>query len=319
MTRVLMGCLTAGLLSGCTADLSKLNVAGAAFTAGLEGQRAREAALTLDFQEDDTVLRFLSRGRYSCGDPSDPGIRSTLSNKKPRPAIDERFDKDEAWKGSIAVITNYVDAITKAADSKANREDMAVLAEAIEALAKIFPPTSSYAVVAKPIGAVLDNFAGYTAVMQVKQIARESREGLKSAQKYIIDNYTAKTANEAVVFKQWNACAREKLLWMRDAGADLLPQYPMHATQPTGLEFEAAYKAYLAKRRNYQDVVPIAKLLNDLLDENQKIIDLELEVDVTGILTLARDSGKAVKAISDAEEAETKRREEIAKRRRGES
>jgi hypothetical protein len=99
-------------------------------------------------------------------------------------------------------------------------------------------------------------------------------QDLKRAVGILRINYPAFAATETGFYRKWNECALEKLVYIRDQPNGQVPGYEKYSyifDKNGGLELDAAYSAYLAKRRTLQAVPLKMEVFEAVVTENEKL------------------------------------------------
>jgi hypothetical protein len=295
------------LLSSCGTVLDPallVNASAKSLTGGFQAQRASEQTLISELQRENESLSFLSRGRYSCGDPQ---LLAGLLKSDPaalvkQDKIDKKFDAGEKF------VTAYLKALNDIITE--NKSDQ----ETIEGLSTI---ASAAALLGSPVGATASINAAISTmktlvvfgvneanVYQMRIIAQQMDPSLQLAIAALKKHYPAFAENERKVFRQWDQCAVEKLVFIRDIPNKGVKGYENYAFfgNNSGTELEAAYVAYLDKRKQLKSTPITDSLFDQVLSENKKLITLDLSVGSLAamaqrISTLNSDVQAAQKAI----------------------
>lgn len=221
------------LLTGCGSNpdignpfVNSIGNLASAFTA----QDNLEVELRKDFARKSTQLRFISLDTYSCGDPDDPYIetaerdyRSLNSRNRPNEysvllnARKEARSKD-AMLAAIAsygatisdIATAYKDAATTIKNAQEVVETFKKASLFIEATI-VLAGLEQVLKIVEEIRHHSTELAIKTAAIKMKRPLREAIKALKDDKKLI-----GLSQNEAIAFSFWDACARERLRFIRD-------------------------------------------------------------------------------------------------------
>ncbi|HTO33460.1 MAG TPA: hypothetical protein VL202_20115, partial [Pararhizobium sp.] len=117
---------------------------------------------------------------------------------------------------------------------------------------------------------------------------------LKQSKATIIKAYDIVKSERNRIFRQWDACEREALIFMRDAPLGKVGRYEIRSAKSTAIELDVAFAAYLEKRRTYRKVTDIEKSLEALEKENRHLITVANK----GLAQAAANTAKEVVALS---------------------
>jgi hypothetical protein len=294
--------LTPVLLGGCVTDNGAAfltSVAG--IPAALTAQDTLEVDLIKDLVRKSDELEFVSNHNYSCGDPNDRYLidadydyRSlTVRYSKKKIGFDalaatrKKQEESNALLKSIALYGATIKTI--ATNYKLSQDIISGIKGEVDALQKGGGLTAAGPVLTG-LSALLSvinqvDLLGETAAIQKAAIGMQ--EGLQIAAKKLKDQQflAALTNNEAIAFTYWDACANERLAFIRDY---FYPVYnpswkDTHSssghlrfqgmTQTSVLDFAKEYRQYLldreafiARRPNY------AGLMDAIVKANADIV-----------------------------------------------
>lgn len=269
-------------LAGCAGAIDAATKAGttvanlrSAFGADIDLERA----LLKDIAYKSAELAFISLGKYSCGDPTDPYTRmaTTLElTDAQRAAAKAKWSakKDGIEKtvrkqyAAIEVIMAYGDSLAAVA------KGYAAVQTATEGLKSAIDSYKSFAAgeVAIAITAfestidLIQKAASLADTTTVVAIAQDMEKKLADAEKAITkgDSLKQLTADEAIAFRTWDSCAQERLRFIRDFNpakldgrvtAETKPEYiraRLAGEGPTAvLQFATEYRNYLDEREAF--------------------------------------------------------------------
>jgi hypothetical protein len=301
----------AGVLSiplgacGTVFDPAKLVSSSAqALSTGLSSQLAREQTLIAEFQVEDESLRFISKGHYSCGDPSKV---VNLLDKDPAKVV-AGVKTNKKFEDARKFVDGYLKALSDIAAQTKNDLDTAdAIAGMATAVNSLVPPPNSTAVSAAIVALKAIARDGITdaSIFRMKQIAAAMEPGLEGAVKTLKQLYPAYAATETQFFRDWNECALEKLRYIRDEPNGEVRRYEQYSyifQKGGGLDLDTAYTAYLAKRKTLQTSPLKDAIFDQVVVENQKLIAFDFSVaslnaSAQQLLTLKNDFQGAVKAV----------------------
>ena len=289
------------LLVGCGSDPKDLGFGAAdALNKGIAKEQSAEVAMLTEFQDDDAKLRFLSAGGYSCGDPRDKRVHDALAKRNLAESVAERYRLDAIWSKNLAVITDYATFVQSVLD--ANKAAHATVQSATTAakggaqLGGFLPPLAAIATLADPAGAVLGTGLDAASVAKLQAKARAMAKPLETAVSNLEAEYPIVTAGGRTAFALWNACAREKLIFIRDVPFGRVPHYDARIGPSSGVELDQAYQAYLDKRRLYAASSEVLKLLKDINTANTDLISKTTAASAEKLVEAASQVDALVKA-----------------------
>jgi hypothetical protein len=257
---------------GCAGDLSKLLPSAATqLQAALTQTSTLEQQLITELQIENDYLRYVSKGAYSCGDPRDPKQNKLLQATDPAKFVSQQ-KVDEAWRKSILFIAAYVKELNKiVGDTKNNLDNVSSLGTIATQLANVPGFPAGTAAAAKAFQAAISDFIKLQGEFLLRDAALRMEPPLEAAVANIKKHYPAFVGNEALAFAKWDACAQEKLWFIRDNPRGLVRGYPPYFATASGTELEAARVAYFNKREQFRKVPPIADILKKIVEENRKL------------------------------------------------
>lgn len=261
-------------LSACTSELAG-SAASQSFFTGVNQMKVSETALITAFQEEDSKLRYLSAGTYSCGDPRSDTIRGLVSIRDPNAHIEERLKRDKAWVASVSVIVDYQKYLQEISDkNKATVETIDKLKEASSKASEFIPALSPLSSLVAPMAAVLGNASKAASWQEVRVVAYSMHGPLVKATDYIEKALPGVSSNERLAYNLWDACAREKLILIRDAPLGRVKgfNHPILFSEASGIELERAYDEYLQRRKALRQSRDITKLVDAIIEENRELM-----------------------------------------------
>jgi hypothetical protein len=266
---------------GTVFDPAKLiSVSAQAVSTGLSSQTAREQILVSELQAEDEGLRFISKGHYSCGNPT---LLAKLLDDDPAKVV-KSIKVDKKFDDARKFIDGYLQALTAIAnENKTDLDTVDSIAGMASAVTSLVPPPNNTAVSAAitALKALVKDGINDANIGQMKQVAYHMEPGLEAAVKTLKTLYPAYAATETGLYKDWNECALEKLVFIRDlpnAQVNNYQQYNYIFRKDGGLELDSAYAAYVAKRKTLESA-PLKKAVFDqVVTENKKLIAFDLSV-----------------------------------------
>jgi hypothetical protein len=317
-------------LAGCAGAIDAATKAGttvANLRSALGADIDLEQALLKNTAYKSAELAFVSLGKYTCGDPTDPYTRmaTTLeltdaqraaakakwSTKKD--GIEKTLRKQYA---AIEVIMAYGDSLAAVAKGFAEVKTATDgLKSAIDAYKSFATGEVAIAVTAfeDTIG-LIQTAAALADTFAVVAIAKKMEKKLADAENAITKGDALKrlTADEAIAFKTWDSCAQERLRFIRDFNPAKLsgdrvwsekPRYlevKLAGEGPTAvLQFATEYKAYLDEREAFVGQRPDYKsLIHAIVEANSAIANAKPEDVLSGLAFL----GKAASDLNAASE-----------------
>jgi hypothetical protein len=260
------GCGTNGDLG--TSFVSKVQ----GFSAALALQDSLEIVLMKDFARKSEQLNFISVGTYSCGDPDDSFIleaeRAYLdSNRRFRQsdyAVILKARQDLRTKITIlATLSSYGEIISGIAQDYKNIDAGLTKAKALIATVRPAAVDPEAALLLTGLQGVIDIAQAvekYTVETATRAAALKMRDPLSKTVKALSDKKVLLSliGPESIAFSYWDACARERLRFMRDFYPSILASEPKRSMilathlngmqQTSVLDFAREFGDYLAER-----------------------------------------------------------------------
>lgn len=274
-------------------------------------------------------LLYLSANGYSCG-PSDPkggGIGPVVFTKPDAKATtaraERRLNYAKTTYGDLAVVLAYGESLDKTikiqADSVKTINDFQTL---ITGVTGLVPQEFQFA--PKILGAVVKAggvFNSYAARADLINLARINVDGLAKARENIKQKGIQKlmTELERKAFGEWDACAYDRLLFLRAYDPKRPPAYlsgdqnviltrTMGESRSAILDFSTLYNRYLDEKSAF--VGQLNDYLADIdaiIDANNKLASLDVNaatpddfiVAITGIVTDATTINESYRAVRD--------------------
>jgi len=269
----------------------------------------REATLIAELQLENDTLNFMSRGTYQCGDPNDPTQNALLNAKDPAKFVKQQ-KVDEAWQKSLLFLAAYLKALKDIVDANKQEQDaissLATIGADVAANVPGFPAGTATAAAAFQKVAS----AGLTFINaeRMQAAAASMERPLEAAVANVRKLYPAFVGRERVAFDKWNACALEKLRFIRDDPMHSVPGYPPYFAADSGTRLDEAYVAYVTKRNQLRSIPAIADFLKNIIDENKKLADPTKSLTASDLATAANNAAgfyNDLKAAVQAGEALT--------------
>lgn len=271
-SRCLSAAIVCALLAGCTFDADKITPEGiGAFGTALSNFQTLELALITEYQNEDRLLRYLSGGEYSCGDPRRPPKASERYIKNAPSYIEEKY---KALSVSTKVVAEYKTLLKEIVDdNKGTRETITALQGAVTQLGKLAPGGPGYAVLSDPVGALLLQLTTSASAAAVQRLAINMQPKLSDAAKYLRDHFPNFEGQLQDTFEAWDSCVLERLYFTRDIPRGLVRGYEHkdYFGASSGVELTAAYQAYKAKRAEFRKIPEVRAALDALIRENDAL------------------------------------------------
>jgi hypothetical protein len=310
-------------LSGCagTEDLGKkFSASVTAFAAGIGSDVDLQRDLEHDFLRKSEQLEWISLGTYACGDPRSKEVASIHESAKRKAAEVKRIAEKEIRKkfAQIDLLIGYGETISSISEggekfnaaAEKMRTAIGAVANTVGAQATV-PQTvlSSLISIAQIAEKETRNARIAEAATRMQPALLKIRAQLKSRK-----NLRLMTATEEGIFELWDACARERLAFLRDyhpprlggpkpsSDGTVRPRYA-GVSASSALEFQTAYETYMNQREAFLARRPdYSSLLDAIVDANQKIIDYHGDVGaafdtVTSISKAASDLNAQTETI----------------------
>ncbi len=306
--------------AGCVAPSPELGKLTDPLTTADTNNRTLEVQAYLAFQDEDRLLRFLSRGTYSCGDPRLAAIRAHANATDPIKDVKTRYEKNPHYVSAMGTIRNYQERLSSIVDqTKSGGGTLNSAATFAEAAAALGDNTS---IVGGAIGAFATaaerlRIAGLRA--ELTKVAIEYAPKLKSAAVHLQRAYEQLEIDRNQTYRLWDACARERLLFIRDAPLGKVPGYGAYFEQSSGIELANSFSDYRAKRRLLAATTDLRQLLRTIITANEQLANGESAVGLKELFDASAELAKANKAFTDAEAQESERLRNNKNQRIGES
>jgi hypothetical protein len=258
------------LLAGC-ADLSTIvPTASAKFTSDRQLERTLTAQLVSELRNEDATLIFLSAGTYSCGDPKK--VKNFVDAAQVKQKVkDENANLSKRLINALQTLDAYSKslALIKQQDADAKKA-LAYLDKLIGIGAKI-PGTPNYSALADAGLPLATGLADLASLEALRQLAGRMQAPLQNAVTVIKRNLTELTGDELNAYRQWDECAHETLVYLREVPINGVKKYSSFVGQSTGVELQSGYQAYLTKRAQFQSPDLNADL-QAILDQNNNLM-----------------------------------------------
>lgn len=294
------------MLGGCVTDNGAGFIASiSAFPTALSAQDNLEFDLIKDLVRKSSELEFVSAGTYSCGDPND---RYLIGADNDYQAIALRYPSKRQGFDAILETRNKLreqDTLLKAialygktmstltADFQTAQDVLGGLKQEVDALkaggglseaGTMLTAVSAVLVIAQKSAGLFEGAAVYEAAQRMQKDLSETAKKLKS--RGVLSNLTR---DEVVAFTYWDACALERLRFLRDYAPPVYPEGRLVVDKKSGhvklqgttltsaLDFAKEYHQYLldregfiARRPNYVNLMDaIVKANLDIIKAGQ--------------------------------------------------
>jgi hypothetical protein len=308
MKQVLPVCMLALCVGGCGTVFDPAQITNASakgLLSAFDAQSTNEQKLVAELQAENESLKFISKAKYSCGDPR---LLNGLTQGDPAKIV-ARDKISKNFTAARLFVEGYLKALSDiATQNKSEQDTLASIAGMSSAVSSIGAPAGSSAGINSAIGALktlvqfgINDFN----VGQMKYIALQIEPGLESAVSALKKLYPAFSQNEQKLFRDWDECAVEKLVFIRDLPNKEVRGYENYSyifNKDAGLELDAAYNAYLAKRKELKSTPLTDALFEKVISENKKLITLDLSLaslsaSAQNLSTLNSDFQAAVTAV----------------------
>ncbi|MBR1222918.1 hypothetical protein JQ557_33295 [Bradyrhizobium sp. U87765 SZCCT0131] len=313
--------IAAVALSGCsnTTELgNSFSLTVTAFNSGIASQEQLEVDLLKDVIRKSEQLEYISKGSYSCGDPRDPQIialerRARASALKVRDNAVQALREKNAY---INAVLGYGETIAAFVKQQADRDELlqkwATTIGTFSGLVAT-PEAKAFSASANLIIADLRVIGQYATHEQIRSFAARIASHLRANVAHLRTKRSlrALTENEERAYQLWNACARERLDFIRQFfpptyGAERNRPYPAVAPSPAW-DFMTAYGAYISERETFLGRKPdFAALLQAIVDANDAIVE-----DKVDLLTAANAMGEAATTIKSSADGIRKAAESV--------
>ena len=310
------------MLGGCVTDNGAAFLTSTtAFPAALTTQDNLEFDLIKDIARKSSELDFVSIGTYSCGDPNDRYLidadydyRAVAfrypSKKQGFDAIVEARTKLRKKDKLLKAIALYGETMkTLTADYQTAQDALGGIKQEVDALkaggglseaGTILTGLSAVLVIAQKSAGVAEGASVYAAALRMEKDLQDTAKKLKT--EHVLATFTH---DEAVAFSYWDACALERLRFLRDYAPPIYPQGRVASdsdghvklqglTKTSALDFVKEYRQYLldregfvARRPNFVNLIDaIVKANLDIVKagSNVTVADLKALTDLTTVL-----------------------------------
>ncbi len=253
-----------------------------------------------DFARKSEQLRFISYDTYSCGDPDDKVVQD-LENYYRNASV--RFRKtdyavlleariDVRSKDAIlAALASYGDLISdisrhyKAIDTTIGKASTVLTTFKSS---ELIPEASLVLGALQSVLTIAQTIEKYTAETAIRAAALNMSEPLSKTVKALSKKKTllSLTGPEALAFSYWDACALERLRFIRDyypsihtrteaRRDEILKSHLAGTTRTSVLDFAREYAVYLGERETFVGRRPdYLQLLKHIAEANAKLITL---------------------------------------------
>lgn len=260
------------VLTGCSSfDFTKLpDDPLAPLTAARTKSRQLETGLIREYQHGDRTLNYLSKTAYSCDDPKKNQKYKTSSIQK----IIEKEDNEINKKTEIGmeILNNYAILIKNIKEQSSYTEvSIKNLEKSLKLFGVIVGTRSS--IISEAIGQLAQVSRQaywqqqlFAAALSLEQINEQNFDVLEQ-------NLSAHLKlKKDVAFRLWDACAREKLLFLRDAPLNKNRAVTSVAARASITDLADAYKKYLENREAYLEDIDIKAIINKIRTDNSNLI-----------------------------------------------
>ena len=279
------------ILAGCVTDNGSafLN-STAAFQGAFTTQDNLEVDLMKDLVRKSNELEFVSNHTYSCGDPNDRymvdaefdyrSLDSRFAKKKGYDELLQAYKKQREKNDLLKAIAEYGATIKAIAGGfQTAQDDLSTIQKDVDTLKGGVLSASSGILTA--LSAVLKIAAGATAMgeeVAIHEAAVRMQSDLQDTAKKLKNEHVLASLSEpeATAFNYWDACAIERLTFIRDYFPSYYKPTPsalynsndgnhlrfQGAERTSVLDFAKEYRQYLldreafiARRPNYSDLI----------------------------------------------------------------
>lgn len=288
-------------LSGCgtNGDLGASFVSKVqGFSTALTTQDNLEVDILKDFVRKSEQLNFISYGTYTCGNPTDPYIIQAeadyfSANRRFTPSgytVLLKARQDLRTKITIlATLSSYGDIISNIAKGYKNFDTALTKAKSLIATVKPVAVEPEAAALLTGLSAVIDiaqSIEKYSVETAIRAAAREMREPLQKTIKALNDRKTllSLVGPESIAFSYWDACAQERLRFMRDRfpplgltnrNSAILATHLNGMQRTSVLDFAKEYAVYLGEREAFIGRRPdYPGLLKQIAQANSDLITM---------------------------------------------
>lgn len=323
--RVACAVFAASMVSGCSADFKDFAEPGKVFGTTLASNQSLERDAWLSLQDENRLLLFLSSGGYSCGDPNYRPLQQKLKDTDILASVEKRYKSNPSFAYSLKLITEYAQLLENIdAGRKSSEETLQAVAALVSSGAATVPGAGPYVPLVKPATAVIERVRFLAVTGAVEALAQASAPKLDEAALWLADAFDELQAAQNETFHLWDSCARERLIFIRDAPRGKVDKFSAQFSQASGIELADAYLAYREKRRKLSGAADLRRTLDKLLAYNQKLAagiggltpkDVANAAREVVELEAARDATAAASDIQRRDAKATRRANEAAARR----
>lgn len=317
MFRVALIVLLAGVQAGCSADFKDFATPGQVFGTTLASNQSLERDAWVALQDENRLLLFLSSARYSCGDPNYRPLQERLKASDPLASVKKRYADNPSFDYAIKIISEYAKLLEDIdAGRKSSEETLRAVSALVSSGASNVPGAAPFVPLVKPTTVIVERLRQAAITGEVSRIAHAAVPKLDEAALWLADAFDALQSSQNETFRLWDSCARERLIFIRDAPRGNVPGYPAQFYQASGIELSDSYLRYREMRRKLSGVTDLRRTLDNLLAYNQKlaagiggvtaknVADAAREVIE---LEVARDAAGAASRIQRTNERATRR------------
>lgn len=312
MTNTAWALVVALPLAGCAGPASELLtvVTGyKAFNAQLSSAPTYYAEISEDFKKNDAQLKYLTRGQ-TCRGLDSPSIRrftgislEIIEKKKKRILTVQEYEerKLQVKEASISVLRDYANAMQGFADEAQSYGDAASFVASLSTTSKSLPvvgaQTAVYADAISAIAGGVSSLANNVASANIRATARELQPQIERIVTQLKKDYKLINDEAQIFIGAWQTCVEYKFKVMRER------RDPGFAPSSI-VEIDAAYGAYLDKRRAYFSTIPSVDDELDAIVKANKILATEnLKSVGQGAADLAVTGNKVYDAVQKAKAA----------------
>jgi hypothetical protein len=307
-------------LVGCGAPDPKLIDLTTPFTTGAAGNQSLEVQAFNAFQDEDRMLRFLSRGAYSCGDPRLAVIRAHTDAKDPMKDVDARYRANSDYASAIKAIADYQADLTALIER--SKDASATVGSAFsfgQAIAALGDDTANAGGLIGSIGTIAQRARVAQLRGELMRIAINARPKLKDASEKLERAYEQLEIERSKTYRIWDDCARERLIFIRDAPLGKVRGYEAYFNQSSGIELANSYSEYRAKRRVLAATTDLKALLKKIVTANEDLANGAGAISLKDAFDASTEIAKANNAYVDTEAKESARIKARRAQRRGEA
>lgn len=307
--KTVFAALSAGVaLAACVAPSPELGKLTDPLTTGDANNKSLEVQAYLAFQDEDRLLRFLSRGTYSCGDPRLAAIRAHAKSTDPIKDVKTRYEKNPDYVSAMDTLTKYQGKLTSIVErTKNGGATLSSGATLLEALAALGDNTSIPGGAIGALATVAERFRIAELRAELIKAANDATPKLKAAAIQLQRAYEQLEIDRNQTYRIWDECARERLIFIRDAPLGKVPGYDAYFEQSSGIELANSYSEYRAKRRLLAATTDLREALKTIITANEKLAMGEGAIALKELLDASAELAKANKAFTDAEAKESER------------